>query len=100
VALDPVVLGYLLRATGPITLATGDQLNAENAVEMLLRDVYERYEEPAEQDLFFASAASSVLDALGGGKADPSALIDALVQAGAERRIPHLECRPDGTGDP
>jgi hypothetical protein len=103
VALDPVVLSYLLRATGPITLATGDELTADNAVQMLLRDVYERYEDPAEQDLFFSSAAASVLDAVSGGHLDPRAMIDALAQAGVERRIliwnadPHEQAILEGT---
>lgn len=87
VALDPVVLSYLLRATGPISLPTGDQLTAENAVQLLLRDVYDRYELPAEQDAFFAGAAASVLTALSGGNVDPRALVDALVQGANERRI-------------
>ncbi|MDR5701484.1 DUF4012 domain-containing protein [Agromyces aerolatus] len=87
VAIDPVVLSYLLRATGPIDLPTGDQLTADNAVQLLLEDVYERYEDPAEQDLFFAAAAAAVLNAVSSGSAEPRALIDALIEAGSERRI-------------
>lgn len=87
VAIDPVVLSYLLRATGPIDLPTGDRLTAENAVKLLLEDVYTRYEDPAEQDLFFAAAAASVLDAVSSGSVEPLALIDALIEAGSERRI-------------
>jgi hypothetical protein len=87
VALDPVVLSYLLRATGPISLPTGDQLTADNAVQLLLRDVYDRYEIPADQDAFFAGAAAAVLAAVSGGNVDPRALIDALVQGADERRI-------------
>ncbi|WP_414172819.1 DUF4012 domain-containing protein [Clavibacter tessellarius] len=33
---DPIALSYLLEATGPITLATGDVLDAQNAVPVLL----------------------------------------------------------------
>lgn len=86
-SIDPVALSYLLRATGPITLPTGDVLSAENAVQLLLTDVYARYPETEAQDLFFASAAASVFSAVAGGSADPIALIKALAEAGEERRV-------------
>jgi hypothetical protein len=87
ISFDPVALSYLLRATGPITLATGEVLTSDNAVQLLLTDVYANYVDPVDQDAFFASAASAVFEALAGGKADPASLISALVQAGDERRI-------------
>jgi hypothetical protein len=86
-SVDPVVLSYLLRATGPITLPTGDVLTSEGAVQLLLSDVYARYPDPAMQDIFFATAAASVFDAVAGGGFDPAALLDALAQAGAEHRL-------------
>lgn len=95
VALDPVVLSYLLRATGPIALPSGDQLTAENAVQLLLSDVYARYSEPADQDAFFASAAAAVLDAVSNGGFDPRAVIEALAEAGEERRILIWNADPD-----
>lgn len=87
VALDPVVLSHLLAATGPINLPTGDVLNAENAVQLLLNEAYFRYEDPADQDLFFAAAAGSVVSALSSGSTDPRALVEALVTSGDERRL-------------
>ena len=42
-SMDPVTLSYLLRATGPIALPTGDTLTSDNAVKLLLSDVYARY---------------------------------------------------------
>ena len=87
ISIDPVALSYLLKATGPITLPTGDVLTAENAVELLLVDAYARYENPADQDAFFAGAAASVFSAVSGGDADPVALITALARAGEEHRV-------------
>ncbi|WP_158253302.1 DUF4012 domain-containing protein [Cryobacterium sp. N19] len=87
ISLDPVALSYLLRATGPITLATGEVLTSDNAVQLLLSDVYANYDDSADQDAVFASAAAAVFAALAGGQADPTALISALAQAGDERRI-------------
>ncbi|MET4157290.1 DUF4012 domain-containing protein [Agromyces sp. PvR057] len=86
VAVDPVTLSYLLRATGPITISTGDQVTSENAVQYLLSDVYARYP-VSQQDAIFAEVASTVFASLMGGAADPQALIEAFAQAGAERRI-------------
>jgi hypothetical protein len=86
-SIDPVALSYLLRATGPITLPTGDVLSSENAVQLLLSDVYSRYPETDAQDTFFASAAASVFSAVAGGSADSIALIKALAQAGEEHRV-------------
>lgn len=86
VAVDPVMLSYLLRATGPVTLDTGEQLTSENAVQFLLTDVYRQYP-VSRQDAIFSDAAASVFAALTAGGLDSQALIDAFVQGGAERRI-------------
>ncbi|MFF2371023.1 DUF4012 domain-containing protein [Agromyces sp. NPDC058110] len=86
VAVDPVALGYLLRATGPITISTGDQLTSENAVQFLLTDVYARYP-VSQQDGIFAEVAAGVFSALTSGKVDAQQLVEALAQAGSERRI-------------
>ncbi|MGW8481875.1 DUF4012 domain-containing protein [Microbacterium sp. NPDC055903] len=86
-ALDPVAVSYLLEATGPIALPTGDELSAENAVSLLLNEVYLRYEDPAEQDLFFAAATSSVFARIASGGVDPAAFAAALGRAGAENRM-------------
>lgn len=87
VAVDPIVLSYLLRATGPVALPSGDQLTAENAVQLLLSDVYARYPGSTEQDAFFAAAAAAVFEAVSSGSFDPRAVIEALTLAGSERRI-------------
>ncbi|GGE99253.1 hypothetical protein GCM10011313_22770 [Mycetocola zhadangensis] len=87
ISIDPIALSYILEATGPITLATGDILSAENAVSLLLRDAYVRYSKPAHQDIFFAAAASAVFERVAGGDLDASKLIDALAKSGSERRI-------------
>jgi hypothetical protein len=87
ISMDPVTLSYLLAATGPITLATGDVLSAENAVQLLLTDVYTRYDQAADQDAFFAAAAASVFTAVAGGSADPVKLLTALSKAGDEHRV-------------
>ena len=86
-SVDPVVLSYLLRATGPITLPTGDVLTSDTAVQLLLTDVYARYPDPRAQDAFFAAAAAAVFDAVAHGGFEPAALLDALALAGDEHRL-------------
>lgn len=87
ISLDPIALSYLLRSTGPLTLPTGDVLTSGNAVHLLLSDVYAKYNKPADQDAFFAGAASSVFSALANGRGAPAGMISALAQAGDEHRI-------------
>lgn len=87
IALDPVTLGYILTATGPVALPTGDELTADNAVTLLLQEVYRRYPDPARQDEFFRTASAAVFTALAEGRADPRKLIEALSRAGTEGRL-------------
>jgi hypothetical protein len=44
IAVDPTALSYVLRSTGPITLADGEQLTSENVVAETLKVAYKRYE--------------------------------------------------------
>lgn len=87
ISLDPVTLSYLLNATGPVELPSGDMLSSDNAVQLLLNEAYLRYPNPADQDIFFASATAAVFDALSNGGADPAELAAALARAGDERRL-------------
>lgn len=87
ISIDPVALSYLLKATGPIALPTGDQLSSDNAVKLLLSEVYARYTVPAQQDVFFATAASAVFSRVAHGDFDPRAMISALATAADERRV-------------
>jgi hypothetical protein len=86
-ATDPVALSYLLAATGPVPVPGGPSLDADNAVRLLLSDVYRRYPRPEDQDAFFAGAARAVFDAVLAHRPDPRALLGALARAVQERRI-------------
>jgi hypothetical protein len=95
ISIDPVALSYLLEATGPITLATGDVLRSEDAVDLLLHDVYLRYPDSEVQDAVFASVAESVFSAISSGDVEPAALVSALGRAAEERRILIWSSRAD-----
>ncbi|MFJ5143990.1 DUF4012 domain-containing protein [Curtobacterium sp. NPDC088465] len=86
-AMDPVTLSYMLRATGPVQLATGETLTSDNAVQLLLSDVYAKYPDPEVQDVFFASAASAVFDKVSSGDFDAKQFIGALTQGTDEGRL-------------
>lgn len=86
-SVDPVVLSYLLQTTGSVALPSGDALGADNAIPLLLNQVYLRYAKPADQDAFFAGAAGAVFQALADGRGSASGLIEALTRAGEEHRL-------------
>ncbi|CAN5591944.1 DUF4012 domain-containing protein [soil metagenome] len=86
-SIDPVAMSYLLAATGPVTLPSGDVMTAENAVQLLLNDVYLRYPDPAAQNQFFSDATAAVFGALVSGGVDASELLAGLARAGEENRL-------------
>lgn len=87
ISLDPVALSYLLRATGPIELSDGTEIDDANAVSFLLHDVYAKYPDGATQDEVFASAARSIFTTMMSGKGDPQAYLAQLKPAIAEQRL-------------
>lgn len=87
ISIDPVALGYVLGATGPIVLPTGDSMTSANAVKLLLSDSYARYNGGQQKDEFFTEAASAVFSKVSKGEFDPKAMIGAFMKAGAEHRI-------------
>ncbi|MGC5167457.1 DUF4012 domain-containing protein [Luteimicrobium sp. DT211] len=94
-ATDPVALSHLLGATGPVTVkapATGGgttdvELTSDNAVDVLLSQVYAAIADPAEQDAFFSAAAGAVFDTLLHGDVPASDLQHALTASADERRL-------------
>ncbi|UFS57745.1 DUF4012 domain-containing protein [Subtercola endophyticus] len=84
ISIDPIALSYILGATGPMTLASGDVINADNVVSLMLHDIYLRYpqsEIEAQTDVFFADSAKTIFTGITTTKADPTALIDAVSKA-------------------
>lgn len=87
ISIDPIALSYLLSATGPATLQTGDVLDEANAAQLLLNEVYLRYANNEQHDAFFAGSAAAVFDAVSSGAAQPGPLLEALARAGEEHRL-------------
>ncbi|WP_221583724.1 DUF4012 domain-containing protein [Microbacterium sp. G2-8] len=83
VAIDPIALSYILEATGPIQLATGETMTSDNAVQMLLSDVYTKwnaYEEPEVVDAFFASVADQVFQKIAAADFDMLTMMNAVTR--------------------
>lgn len=95
ITVDPVVLSTLLRATGPVTLPSGDKLTSSNAVPLLLSGIYARYpDQPSLQDAFFSSATTALFSKIASGAVDGKALASALTSAGASDRLRIWSSRP------
>ena len=86
-SMDPVALSYLLKATGPIEVADGQQLTTDNAVQLLLSETYAMFDDPKQQDAFFAAAAASVFTKVASGQFDAGTMLSALSQASSEHRV-------------
>ncbi|WNB85215.1 DUF4012 domain-containing protein [Cellulomonas sp. ATA003] len=97
-SLDPGALAHVLGAIGPVPLADGRSLTAENAVELLLNTVYREVEDPEEQDDFFAATATGVFDALVSGQGEPAAVVEALARSAAQGRLMVWSAHPEEQG--
>lgn len=87
IAADPVGARYALKATGPVTEPGGSKIDAADVLQVLLRDSYRKYADPADADGFYAGVAASIFKAVGAGQGDPHGLVSALARAGTEGRI-------------
>ncbi|MFJ6268588.1 DUF4012 domain-containing protein [Pseudarthrobacter oxydans] len=98
ISIDPVVLSYILDALGPVRVADADliglagsglplELSGNNVVATLLSDVYQRIEQPALQDAYFAGVAQEIFSALASGNADEKGLVEGLTRGAEEGRV-------------
>lgn len=98
ISIDPMVLSYILHATGPVSLegpefagalAAGlpTELTGANVVPTLLSDVYAKIQPPALQDAYFAGVAKGVFNALSTGQGESKGLIRGITQGAEEGRV-------------
>lgn len=88
IALDPVVLSYMLSAIGPVKLSDGEVINADNVVKLTMSTAYTRFssDNPARKK-YLQDIASAVVEKMTGPIQSPRQLIKALGKAVVERRI-------------
>ena len=83
ISIDPVALGYVL-ADAPARDIAGVQVSGANLAQVMLNEVYFRFEDPAAQDAFFQAAAGALFsEVLSGG----AGMIPALERATEEGRF-------------
>ena len=99
ISMDPVALGYVLDATGPVKISGPEvlalavaglptELTGMNVVPTLLSDVYAKIPLPKYQDAYFAGVAKEVFRAISaGGAGDARGLIDGISRGASEGRI-------------
>lgn len=95
VATDPVALSYLLAATGPVTLPSGEVVTAEGVVALTESEVYARFSDDAERKDFLQTISTAVVQAVlvdGGGST--TEVLSALGRAVGEGRIAVWSARP------
>lgn len=98
-AIDPTVLSYLLKATGPVEFSTGETLNAGNVVDQLLSRVYWRFpggtvEDGQRQDEFFGLAAATIFTEITNADGGLPALLPQLAKGFDEGRILYAATDP------
>jgi len=93
-ATDPVALSYLLGATGPVAVPGGPALRADNAVRLLLSDVYAGRRTRPQQDAYFRTVARATFAALTRRPTAVRAMLAQLARAAGERRLLAWSARP------
>lgn len=78
IGIDPVAIASLLRATGPITVGDGIELDADNAAAFLVNEVYSAVPDTTAQDALFAQIVREVFDRFQGDDLSPLDLARAV----------------------
>ncbi len=92
IATDPVALSYILGATGPVTLADGEQVTADGVVELTEVTAYARFPSPtgtdnAQRKAFLQEIALAVIGKVTAGAGSTTQLLQALGRAAGEGRL-------------
>lgn len=87
ISMDPVVISYLLTATGGVLEKGGSRLDAGNVLHVLLGESYVRLPDALEADQFYKNVAAAVFEAVATGQGDARGLLAQLGKAGSEHRV-------------
>ncbi|WP_231569426.1 DUF4012 domain-containing protein [Prescottella defluvii] len=95
-ATDPVALSYVLGAIGPIKMADGEVVDADNVVELTESTAYIRFaDDNAARKAYLQELAARVVAKITGDVKKPTALLEALGRAVSERRIAVWSTHPE-----
>ncbi|MCT2084612.1 DUF4012 domain-containing protein [Microbacterium enclense] len=88
ISIDPIVLANLLEATGPLTLASGEIVDAGNAASVLMSEPYERFGmDNAAMDAYFNQVSAGMFAKLTGRDWDIGAMWGQIVRSAEQGRI-------------
>jgi hypothetical protein len=88
IATDPVALSYVLSAVGPVKLTDGEEIRADNVVELTMSTSYLRFADDNEaRKQYLQDVASAVVSKMTEKIESPQRLLDALGRAASEGRI-------------
>lgn len=86
ISIDPVVLSHMLSVTGPVNY-DDLELTADNAVQVLLSDAYERFPTGEDSDAFFTAISQGFFQYLTTSRWDPTQMLGALELSASEQRV-------------
>ena len=92
-SIDPVALGYVMRAADPIQLSSGDTIDGKTLVPFLLNEVYQRFnsgnpvEDNRGQDAIYGETVDATFGRLMDDPLEPKILMASLLQGWGEHRI-------------
>ncbi|KQX05670.1 hypothetical protein ASC59_16495 [Leifsonia sp. Root1293] len=93
ISVDPMALSYILRASAPMTISTGDVIDSKTLVPFILNTVYARYdsgdvvEDNIMQDAVYGEVVQAAFSRLMDGSLEPEAAIAGIGRGLSEQRL-------------
>ncbi|MDX6355816.1 MAG: hypothetical protein QOF98_2719 [Streptomyces sp.] len=90
VTVDPILMGELLKATGPIKLTDGTTVTGAAAPDLVMSGIYQRfpgYRDDHARDAYLIDLGSKVMGAIFSGDGDAQAMLTALASGAQEGRL-------------
>lgn len=94
-AVDPQALAYVLSGTGPVPISAGLTMTADNAVALLMNQMYVMFPNRSDQIAFNDAAAKGAFHALVHGVGNEAMAIRGLAIAAMEHRVLAWSANPE-----
>ncbi len=95
ISVDPLALGYILAATGPITLSSGEVITGDNVARITLRDAYARFsDDNTGREAYLDEIQLAVADRLTSA-VTTSGMLPALARSIDEGRLQMWSAHPE-----
>lgn len=95
-ATDPVALSYILDVVGPVILADGEQITADNVVDLTQSQAYFRFEDDNNaRKEYLQSIAAGVFAKVQGSISSPERLLEAIGRGVSERHTAVWSANPE-----